>query len=467
MNHPLRLIAVVALLQAAGLRALTAEERSLPGAPCRIEVLEKGSGWPVPLIELRTTDNLRLVSDNAGLIACDAPELMGRQTWFEVIGHGYEVPKDGFGYHGVRLTPLAGATLTVEVTRTCIAKRIGRLTGGGMFADSQRLGGALDWRESGITGCDSVQCVRYHDRLLWLWGDSNIFSYPLGIFSSSGAQSALPSPEALVPPLRLRFDYFLDEQGRPRGISPIPGDGPTWVFGMAVLPDHAGKEHLIGCYAKIRGSLEAYEVGLTAWSDEHQRFERTTVIWSKSGSTPRPKAVPDGQAVPWSDPAGKAWLLFGNPFPYLRCPATFEAWQDPSTWQAMEPQATVTSAAGALITPHTGCISWNAWRKRWVAVFVERGGSSSFLGELWYAEAEQPSGPWGTAVKVLSHDHYTFYNPRLHPEFAQAGKPSIYFEGSYNTLFTDHQAPTPRYDYNQILYRLDLDDPLLAPAQGH
>jgi hypothetical protein len=68
---------------------------------------------------------------------------------------------------------------------------------------------------------------------------------------------------------------------------------------------------------------------------------------------------------------------------------------------------------------------------------------------------------------VLSHDHYTFYKPRLHPEFTQAGKPYIYFEGSYNTLFTDHQAPTPRYDYNQILYRLDLDDPQLAPAQGH
>lgn len=26
--------------------------------------------------------------------------------------------------------------------------------------------------------------------------------------------------------------------------------------------------------------------------------------------------------------------------------------------------------------------------------------------------------------------------------------------------------PTPRYDYNQILYRLDLDDPRLAPAHG-
>jgi hypothetical protein len=26
-------------------------------------------------------------------------------------------------------------------------------------------------------------------------------------------------------------------------------------------------------------------------------------------------------------------------------------------------------------------------------------------------------------------------------------------------LFTDNKHPTPRYDYNQIMYRLDLSDP--------
>jgi hypothetical protein len=31
--------------------------------------------------------------------------------------------------------------------------------------------------------------------------------------------------------------------------------------------------------------------------------------------------------------------------------------------------------------------------------------------------------------------------------------------------FADKPHPTPRYDYNQIIYRLDLDDPALAPAQ--
>ncbi len=130
---------------------------SVLAQPCRIEVVEKGSGWPVPLVELRTTHSVRFVTDNAGVIALDLPECMGRETWFDVIGHGYEVPKDGFGSRGVRLKPEPGKTLKVEVNRTIVAKRIGRLTGNGLFAESQKLGRELDWRDSDVFGCDSVQ----------------------------------------------------------------------------------------------------------------------------------------------------------------------------------------------------------------------------------------------------------------------------------------------------------------------
>src|SRR4051812_1494791 len=124
--------------------------RLLAIEPCRIEVIEHGIGWPVPLVELRTTHSLRFVSDNNGVIACDAPELMGREVWFDVIGHGYEVKKDGFGLHGVRLMPQPGKTLKVEVDRKNIAKRLGRITGAGIFAESQKLGRELDWKESGV-----------------------------------------------------------------------------------------------------------------------------------------------------------------------------------------------------------------------------------------------------------------------------------------------------------------------------
>ncbi len=99
-----------------------------------------------------------------------------------------------------------------------------------------------------------------------------------------------------------------------------------------------------------------------------------------------------------------------------------------------------------------------------MTVFVQRGGEPSHLGELWYAEAEGPTGPWGQAVKVATHRNYTFYNPRLHPEFTPADSPILLFEATYSKFFTDHAEATPRFDYNQVLYRLDLDK--LAAARS-
>jgi hypothetical protein len=97
---------------------------------------------------------------------------------------------------------------------------------------------------------------------------------------------------------------------------------------------------------------------------------------------------------------------------------------------------------------------------------MEYFGKPSAFGEVWYAEADTPAGPWGRTVKVLTHENYTFYNPRLHPEFTAPDSPILLFEGTYSKEFADHPNPTPRYDYNQILYRLDLDVPALAPAQS-
>jgi hypothetical protein len=152
----------------------------------------------------------------------------------------------------------------------------------------------------------------------------------------------------------------------------------------------------------------------------------------------------------------------------LRCPATFEAWADSSTWEVLKPQTILPSAAeGKPVKLHSGSIAWNAYRKRWVTIFMEASGKPSAFGELWYAEAETPTGSWGKAVKVLSHDNYTFYNPRLHPEFMPEGSPILLFEGTYTAEFANHPNPTPRYNYNQILYRLDLDDPALKGAMGN
>ncbi len=446
------------------LMASVAAGEALP-VPCRLLVVEKGSGWPVPLVELTTTAHVRYVTDNAGVVAFDQPELMGQEVWLEIRSPGYGVGKDGFGNRGRRITPLPGKTITIEIERQVLAKRIGRLTGGGLFSESQRFGDHADWHESGIIGSDSVQFVASGGKLLWLWGDSGIPSYPLGIFHSSGARSDHPATDALIPPLKLPLDYFRDAKGKPRGIAPLTGEGPTWVFGMLAMKDAVGRERVGGYYSKIKGMLDAYETGLVVWDDAKEEFVRHLVVWEKSSGKPVPKGVPDGQASTWRDAAGKAWFHFGSPFPTMRCEATFAAWSDPARWETVTPQREVASPDGGKVTPHTGVIGFHPWRQRWVTVFMQRHGKPSALGEIWYAEADQPTGPWGTAVKILSHENYTFYNPCLHLDWTPAGKPWLYFEGTYTTLFTDNQAPTPRYDYNQILYRLDLDDPGLRPAQ--
>lgn len=433
--------------------------------PCRIEVADKANGWPVPLVELRTTHSVRLVTDNAGVIAFDLPELMGRETWFDVIGHGYEVPKDGFGYRGVRLTPQPGATLKVQVNRVNIAKRLGRSTGAGLFAESQKLGRELDWPESGVLGCDSVQNAVHGGRLFWAFGDTTLARYPLGIFDMSSATTAPQPLASFEPPLRLKLDYFRDTNGRPRGVAPMPGSGPTWVSGYVSLPDKTGTPRLVGSYLKIRPPMEAYECGLCVWNDRTENFERERVVWTNTEASPKPPPVPEGHPLLWKDDAGKEWVLFGNPLPRLRCPARFEAWADPATWEVLKPQETLASAAdGAPVKPHSGSVAWNAYRHRWVTVFMQTFGKPSAFGELWYAEAESPTGPWGKAVKILTHDNYSFYNPRLHPEFTPAGSPILIFEGTYTAEFADHPQITPRYNYNQIIYRLDLDNPALAPA---
>jgi len=434
-------------------------------APCRVEVVEKGSGWPVPMIELRTTHQMRFITDNAGLIALDAAELMGRETWFTVIGHGYEVRKDGFGMRGVRLTPEPGKTLRVEVNRVNIAKRIGRLTGAGLFAESQKLGSELDWKDSGVFGCDSVQNAVHRGRLFWAWGDTTMPNYPLGIFDMSSATTAVQPLASLEPPLRLKLDYFTDDKGRQRGVAKMPGSGPTWVSAYVSLPDQTGAQRLVGSYVKIRNMLEAYESGLCVWNDETSRFDLLRVLWTKSDAAPKQPPMPEGHPALWKDAKGKEWVLFGNPLPTLRCPATFEAWQNSSTWEVLKPRETLLAADGTKVVTHSGSMAWNEFRKRWVTVFMEKFGKPSALGELWYAEAAAPTGPWSTAVKVLTHENYTFYNPRLHPEFTPTGSPMLFFEGTYTKEFANHAHPTPRYDYNQVLYRLDLDDPKLEAAQ--
>jgi hypothetical protein len=302
--------------------------------------------------------------------------------------------------------------------------------------------------------------------LFWAWGDTSLARYPLGIFHMTSATTAVRPLDSFEPPLRLRLDYFTDSAGRPRGVAEMPGSGPTWLTGYVSLPDSSGENRLVATYTKINPPLEPYERGLCVWNDDSDQFEHLRTVWKKSQASPKAPLMPHGHAVIVNAEDGGKRVLFGDPLPTLRCPANFDAWQDPPSWEVLTPQKNLTSAQEeSAVKPHSGSIAWNVFRQRWVAVFMQEFGKPSAFGEIWYAESSTPYGPWGNAVKVLSHKNYTFYNPRIHSEMTPDGSPILLFEGTYTQTFANRPEPTPRYDYNQVLYRLDLDDPELAPAQ--
>ena len=451
----MRLTAFLALLSPA-----------LAAAPFKIEVLDKENGWPVPCVELGTTNDAKFITDNAGVVAFDLPEYMDRETWISVFSHGYELKADGFGNRGVRVTPTSGGKARIEIERKQIAKRLGRLTGAGIFAESQKLGEFSNWKESGVCGSDTVQTATYQGKLFWLWGDTNLPHYPLGIFNTPVATSSLKSLVSLKPPTGIVYDYVRNDKGIPRGTISIPGHGPVWLSAFVSLPDRNGAEHLVATYAKIPETLKAGEIGLAEWNNQASRFDVVSTLWKKSAAEPEPpKLFPDGHPVITKDAQGKSWLYLNGP-PDFKCPATYEAWKDRAQWQPVDRPKSFKTTDGGNIEVASASIAWSEFRKRWVMILQQKFGKPSVFGEVWYLEGKSPEGPWGPAVKVATHQNYTFYNVQIDWQLTDPSEPVLLFEGTYTTTFTDNKIKTPRYDYNQMLYRLDLNDPALKPAQG-
>jgi hypothetical protein len=481
------------------------------GSPfAEIRVVDAVTGRGVPLVELETVNSLRLVTDNAGRIAFQEPGLMGRELFFSVHGHGYEVAKDGFGIAGVRVTPRAGTVTTVKVQRRNRAERLCRLTGEGRYRDTLLLGHKPPRDEGAnpgqVAGQDSVQAIEFAGKVYWFWGDTLRMNYPLGLFRMAGATTPrfdLRDPKS-DPATGIAFDYFVDKTGFARAMMPLPErpQGVLWVEALAVVPDADGKERLIGHYSRRKGLVGEYEQGIA-------RFDEGKALFTVARELPLKETWrrPRGHPIVWES-EGKKWLLMGSPSPNVRVPATLADVLDPTRYEALtclkdspegkpvvdrdgkgqvrwrwqkerEPldskgeQALL--KAGTLrpeearfcpadreqpktrVTLHSGSVRWNAYRKKWVMVACQIGGKASFLGEVWYAEADQPTGPFAQAVQVLSHDKQTFYNVCHHAFLDRDDGRTIHFEGTYTNDFSGNPYKTPRYNYNQVLYRLSLD----------
>ena len=307
------------------------------------------------------------------------------------------------------------------------------------------------------------------------------------------------------PAIGVDLTYFVNDAGFSKKMCPINAPGPVWIDGLLTVPDGRGMEELVAHYVRVKTLGELYEQGIAVFDDEKEIFE------------PRVKVDVDSSLVPKGHPLrhsveGDDFFYFPSPFPSVRVRATLDAVLDPGSYEAFtcfvsssdddlnrverkpggeilwgwKPKATPIdprelrelSETGRInesescfplrdvetskpVLTSSGSIYWNPYRERWIAILLEAFGSS-FLGEIWFAEADTPLGPWVYARKIVTHDNYSFYNPTQHPYFDRDGGRTIFFEGTYTATFANNPPQTPHYDYNQILYRLRLDDSRLA-----
>jgi hypothetical protein len=487
-----------------------------PGDYFAIEVVDDQTGRGVPMVGLQTTSGTRYYTDSAGVVAFFEPGLMGRRVFFAVSSHGYEFRKDGFGIRGVVLEAKPGGTARLPIKRINTAERLYRITGQGIYRDTVLLGRkapiAQPLINAEVTGQDGTLNAIYRGKLYWFYGDTGRLAYALGNFKMSGATTGLP--ETIDPEVGLDLHYFVGKDGFARPMAPMPGDGVVWLFGMITLPDESGRERLLAFYQRRRGLESTLENGFVIYNDEKDQFDKLKEVALD------PPIFPTGYPFR-PNKEDPAYIYFTAPYPALRVEADMKSYLDLAAYEAYTclkpgtryggprkdaPQLD-RDASGRLIwawkqdTPplnpkdHQDLIAagkmtreespfrlqdadggkpillnncscnWNTYRNKYVMIASEAMGTT-MLGEVWYSEADRPEGPWAHARKIITHankpgDAHDFYNPVHHAFFDRDGGRRIYLEGSYVNTFSGNPHPTPYYEYNQIMYRLDLSDPRL------
>jgi hypothetical protein len=480
-------------------RLLTGPVRT--GAACfAIRVVDQATKRGVPLVLVESSEE-RLVTDSQGFAADCHPDHRDQRVRYALSSHGYAFPAGD-----IELEVQPGASALLELTRLNIAERLYRSTGQGIYRESQLLGLTSPGSGAPLRGRvmqqDAVSVAEHQGQLFWLWGNTDRPAYPLGNFWGSAATSALASDSD--PSLGLQFEYLVGDSGvaRAMGQTLAPANLPSWLSSLISLPDADGSAQLFAVYGKPRADLSLAARGLA-------RLEADQIFHATGVSYPAQDFVgPRGQPVRVHHREGE-YVYFAPP---LRIKASAESLLDPASYElftafeagpasplrraqpdtlayafrsdARPTRAQDVSAAGLpraqsldghwadaltgspIRAADDGAAAFSPHHQRFVRVFQQLGGLSSFAGEIWYAEADTPLGPWVYAQKILTHDRYTFYSPWLHPYFEQGTGRFLCFEGSYTTaLAGEGVEPTPRYERNQIAYRLDLDDPrLLLPV---
>ncbi len=469
------------------------------GQPFAIQVIDGSSQRGVPMVALETDNHVRFVTDSAGWVAFDEPAMMGRAVHFAATSPGYQLPKDGSGQPGMVLQVHAGQMVEVRLVRTCIAERLYRLTGQGIYRDTMLLGREAPLPFPNLDGDviseRTVQSAPYQGKLFWLWGETRRMTPRCRPFIA-GAVSDLPGAGGLDPIQGVHLRYLTNEQEEPLSLLTPPAAMPdtvqTWLEGLVSVKDRAGAEHLLAHYSLTKDDGTRIEHGIAEFNDQHT-FDRKTVLGEEYTWQ-----FPHGNAVEVKDDDGD-FIYFAAPLCHVRVTASYDALLSPTSYEALawsdddeklewqqsrEPltqavearliQQRKFTASGARcqlvdavtekpVAIQDGSVEWSVSRKCWIMIargVVEEASS----GDVWYAEASRVTGPWSKAVQVATHGGgMSFSSVMQHAALVQESGRFIYFEG---TCFRPAD-PLPRYEGNSLMYRLDLNDERLAPARHH
>jgi hypothetical protein len=494
---------------------------TLPNPYYKIRVIDEETGRGIPMVELRTTNRISYYTDSNGITAFYEPGLMNQMVYFYLYGPGYEYPQDILGSRGIALPVSAGDSALIKMKRLNIAQRLYRITGAGIYRDSYLLGLPVPTRypliNGKVMGQDSNLSLIYKNKIFWIWGDTFKPSYSWGNFSVSAATSELPSRGGLNPEVGVDLNYFVDSTGFSKKMIEIPGPGFVWFDWLMTVKDENNQEKLVAKYARVKQNFENYERGIAVYDDKKEMFVKyrkleewlgdycvthhpikvkvknniyyyLTSEFSFSRVKPELLSVSDPAAYEYfsclatgteyqktesrldRDRGGKLiwdWKFNTDPVDFKRQQELVDSnkIKPEEKWIHLQDFPT-----GNLVSLRRGSIHWNDYRQRWIMIFEGE------MGDIWYAEGDTPTGPWVFARKVAEHDHQLYnpshlynpsslYNPSHHPFFDKHGGKTIFFEGTYTNIYTGHQSIVPRYEYNQLMYQLALDDPrLFLPA---
>ena len=505
---------VVALF---GLILLAMAPASAAADVFQVHVIDSLTGRGVPLVEMTPQGGPTLLTDSNGIIALDDSSLLNRSLHLGFRSYGYSE-------WGGTMQTTAGGNVEIAIERRNRAERLYRVTGPGIYEDSVQVGASVPiakpLHNANVRGQDSVQAAVYKNQIHWFFGDT-LYEAGFGNFRTSGARSALPGQGGLDPSAGVDLNYFIDAGGSSRQMMPLSDPGPVWVDGLFTIPDAFGTERLLTHFSRMDPDpnhlFEVLEHGLALFNDSTQTFQR---FQPYSLNAP---IVPRGHAFRHTD-NGEDYVYFAEDYPNVRVKADWTHVADVTKWEAFTPllentrfdganPPLETDAQGELVfgwkkgadpfsasmlddlvqrghldrddSPfrledhatgrdvrlHRASVHWNEYRRNWIMIGTELFGDS-LLGEVWFSEAPTPEGPWEDAVKIATHDRgtsgdYSFYNPASHPFLDQEGGRFVYFQGTYANTFSGNPAQTPLYDYNQMMYRLDLSTiPQLTPLRG-